>query len=131
MERGFKAFKFGWAPRDRTGDVSYCESMVRTARDAVGDCEIMVDPVGSMPFWPHGYKWALRTSHMLAEYDVVWFEEPLPADDLEGYKLLRAHSPVRSSAGEVLTRRQSFIPWIDGGALDLSLIHISEPTRPY
>ena len=85
----------------------------------MGDGEIMVDPGGSQQFWPHGYKWALRTAQMLAGYDVIWFEEALPADDIEEYKLLRAHSPVLISAGEVLTRRQSFTPWIEGGALDI------------
>jgi len=119
LARGFRAFKLGWGPFGRTEDASYDELLVRTARETVGDGEVMVDAGGSEQYWPHGYKWALRTAEMLAEYDVVWFEEALPADDLEGYKLLRAHSPVRISAGEVLARRQSFRPWIEGGALDI------------
>ena len=43
----------------------------------------MVDAGGSEQFWPHGYKWALETAKMLADYDVVWFEEALPPDDLK------------------------------------------------
>ena len=31
----------------------------------------MVDAGGSDQFWPHGYKWALQTAKMLANYDVV------------------------------------------------------------
>jgi L-alanine-DL-glutamate epimerase-like enolase superfamily enzyme len=50
---------------------------------------------------------------------VVWFEEALPPDDIEGFIKLREQSPVRISTGEVLTRRQSFIPWIERGALDI------------
>jgi L-alanine-DL-glutamate epimerase-like enolase superfamily enzyme len=56
---------------------------------------------------------------MLAEYDVVWFEEALPADALESYVRLREQAPLSISAGEVLTRRQSFMPWIERGAVDI------------
>ena len=119
LERGFKAFKLGWGNFGRTGDPADDERLIATARDTVGDCEIMVDPGGSQQFWPHGYKWALRTADMLNDYDVVWFEEALPPDDLEGYKMLREHARVMISAGEVLTRRQSFRPFLEQGALDI------------
>ena len=76
-------------------------------------------PGGSEQFWPHGYKWALETAQMLANYDVVWFEEALPPDDLEGYIELRRHSPVPIATGEVLTRRQSFRPFLERQAVDI------------
>jgi L-alanine-DL-glutamate epimerase-like enolase superfamily enzyme len=79
----------------------------------------MVDAGGSEQFWPHGYKWALETARMLADYDVVWFEEALPPDDLEGYIELRRHSPVPIATGEVLTRRQSFRPFLEQHAVDI------------
>ena len=117
--RGFRAFKLGWGPFGRETD-AYDEMLVRTARETVGEAgEIMVDAGGSEQFWPHGLKWALRASDMLAGYGVSWFEEPLPPDDLDGYRELRRQSRVRISGGEVLTRRQSFGPWIAGGALDI------------
>src|SRR5262249_19589250 len=83
LERGFKAFKIGWGPFGRR--TSYLdEAIVAAARKAVGpDIELMVDAGGSDAYWPHGYKWAIETAHMLAEYGVVWFEEPLRPDDLE------------------------------------------------
>ncbi len=119
VERGFRAIKLGWRPfgrRDRRTD----ELLIQTARDAVGpDVELMVDAGGSEQFWPHGYKWALETAKMLAGYDVVWFEEALPPDDLEGYIELRRHSPVPIAAGEVLTRRQSFRPFLERRAVDI------------
>ena len=93
---------------------------MQTARDAVGpDVELMVDAGGSEQFWPHGYKWALETAKMLADFDVVWFEEALPPDDIEGFIKLTEHAPVPISTGEVLTRRQSFIPWIERRAVDI------------
>jgi L-alanine-DL-glutamate epimerase-like enolase superfamily enzyme len=119
LERGFKAFKLGWGQFGRTGDPADDEKLISAARAAIGDADLMVDPGGSQQFWPHGYKWALRTAQMLDAYGVTWFEEPLPPDDLEGYKLLRLQAPVMISSGEVLTRRQSFEPFLDGGALDV------------
>ena len=56
---------------------------------------------------------------MLAAYDVVWFEEALPPDDLEGYVELRRHAPLPISTGEVLTRRQSFRPFLERRAVDI------------
>jgi L-alanine-DL-glutamate epimerase-like enolase superfamily enzyme len=119
VARGFKAIKLGWRPFGRR-DARTDELLVRTAREAVGtDVELMVDAGGSEQFWPHGYKWALQTAKMLRQYDVVWFEEALPPDDLEGYVELRRHSPVPIATGEVLTRRQSFRPWLERGAVDI------------
>ncbi len=89
VARGFRAIKLGWRPFGRR-DARTDELLIQTARDAVGaDVELMVDAGGSEQFWPHGYKWALNTARMLANYNVVWFEEALPPDDLEGYIELR------------------------------------------
>lgn len=119
LARGFKAIKMGWRPfgrRDRRTD----ELLVKTARDAVGpDVELMVDAGGSEQFWPHGYKWAIETARMLASYQVTWFEEALPPDDLDGYIELRRHAPLPIATGEVLTRRQSFWPFLQRHAVDI------------
>jgi L-alanine-DL-glutamate epimerase-like enolase superfamily enzyme len=117
--QGFRAFKVGWGPFGRVSD-AMDESIVRAARDAVGpDSLLMVDAGASDAFWSRGYKWALRTSHMLAEHDVAWFEEPLNPDALEDYVQLRRAAPVPIAGGEVLTRRQSFQPWLQAGAFDI------------
>lgn len=43
---------------------------------------------------------AMAFARELANYDVYWFEEPLPVPDFEGYKKLREMSPVRIATGE-------------------------------
>jgi L-alanine-DL-glutamate epimerase-like enolase superfamily enzyme len=118
LERGFRAFKIGWGPFGRV-DASTDEATVKVARQTLGaDVELMVDAGGSDAFWPHGYKWALRTAKMLADYDVTWFEEPLRPDDLDGYIQLTANAPLPITGCEVFTRRQSFIPWLERRAID-------------
>lgn len=116
---GFRAFKIGWGPFGRVSAATD-RAIVQAAREAVGgDCRLMVDAGGSDAFWPNGYKWARNTAEMLAEYDVYWFEEPLPPDAMEDFAKLREHSPVAIAGGEVLTRRQSFMPWMAARAFDI------------
>jgi L-alanine-DL-glutamate epimerase-like enolase superfamily enzyme len=118
LARGFKAIKMGWGPFGRVSN-QLDEAIVKTARETVGpDVELMVDAGGSADFWPHGYKWALQTAKMLAEYDVVWFEEALRPDDLQGYIKLTENAPLPITSCEVLTRRQAFMPWIEQRAVD-------------
>ena len=117
--QGFRAFKIGWGPFGRRSD-ALDERIVRVARDAVGsEALLMVDAGASDAFWPRDYKWAARTARMLAGYDVYWFEEPLLPDNLHDYVRLRESSPVPIAGGEVLTRRQSFTPWLESRAFDI------------
>ena len=117
--QGFRAFKIGWGPFGRHS-LQDDEAIVRAARDAVGsEALLMVDAGASDAFWRQGYKWAVRTAQMLAGYAVYWFEEPLLPDALEDYVLLRNTAPVPIAGGEVLTRRQSFTPWLQQRAFDI------------
>lgn len=119
VARGFKAIKMGWRPFGRRNR-QFDELLVKTARETVGDeVELMVDAGGSEQFWPHGTNWARNTAEMLADYNIVWFEEPLPPDDIDGYAELTRVSPVPIAGGEVLTRRQAFQPWIERRAVDI------------
>jgi L-alanine-DL-glutamate epimerase-like enolase superfamily enzyme len=118
-ERGFGAFKIGWGPFGRVSH-DLDERIVSAARDAVGPTSLlMVDAGGSDAFWPNGLKWALRTADMLASYDVTWFEEPLKPDALDDFVTLRRQASLPIAGGEVLTRRQSFAPWLQAGAFDV------------
>jgi L-alanine-DL-glutamate epimerase-like enolase superfamily enzyme len=119
VARGFKAIKMGWRPFGRRGDRNFDELLVKTARETVGPgVDLMVDAGGSEQFWPHRVQWARETALMLADYNIVWFEEPLAPDDIEGYIELTRTSPVPIAGGEVLTRRQSFLPWLQRRAVD-------------
>ena len=119
-EDGYRALKIGWGPFGRRNDTNLDEAIVRAAREGFGeDTRLFVDAGGSDAYWPQGLKWAIRTSHMLKDYNVGWFEEALKPDALEDFVELRKQSPVPIAGGEVLTRRQSFTPWFVRGAFDI------------
>ena len=117
--KGFRAFKIGWGPFGRES-AQLDQAIVSAARNAVGpDSLLMVDAGASDAFWSQGYKWAVRTAEMLADYAITWFEEPLRPDAMNDYIELRRRAPVPIAGGEVLTRRQSFQPWLQAGAFDI------------
>ncbi len=119
-EAGFRAFKIGWGPFGRSGHRRLDEAIVAAARDAAGaEARLFVDAGASDAFWPNGLNWAVNTARMLAEHGVGWFEEPLPPDALADYADLRRAAPVPIAGGEVLTRRQAFLPFLEGRALDI------------
>lgn len=117
--QGFRAFKIGWGPFGRHS-AAKDEEIVRASRKALpGDALLMVDAGASDAYWPQDYKWAARTARMLADHGVYWFEEPLPPDNLRDYVQLRNSSPLPIAGGEVLTRRQTFTPWLEQGGFDI------------
>ena len=118
--RGFTAYKIGWGPFGRAMNPALDEAIVRAAREAAGPAaSLFVDAGASDAHWPHGLKWAIRTADMLAGLGVGWFEEPLRPDAIEDYIDLRRASRLPIAGGEVLTRRQAFLPWLSRGALDI------------
>lgn len=119
-KQGFRAFKIGWGPFGRAMNAQLDEQIVRAARDAAGaESKLFVDAGASDAHWPHGLKWAMRTAEMLAKHDVGWFEEALKPDAIDDFCHLRRVSPVPIAGGEVLTRRQAFLPWLVRGAFDI------------
>jgi L-alanine-DL-glutamate epimerase-like enolase superfamily enzyme len=55
---------------------------------------------------------ALRRGQALAEWNVYWFEEPIPAHDLDGYAELTARLAVPVATGENLYGRASFAQFL-------------------
>jgi L-alanine-DL-glutamate epimerase-like enolase superfamily enzyme len=121
-EQGFTAYKIGWGPFGRVSK-EVDRAIVAAARKTIGeDALLAVDAGGSDAYWHGDAKWAINTAHMLQEYNVAWFEEAMSPDDYEGFAELTALSPVPISGGEVLTRRQSFQPY-----LTKRLVNIIQP----
>jgi len=99
--------------RDPSGD----RERVRVARQAVGPATaLMVDANGA-----YQRKQALAMADALAELGVVYFEEPVSSDDLEGLRLLRDRAPAGMSiaAGEYGYDGWYFQRMLDAGAVDI------------
>lgn len=97
VDDGFSAIKFGWGGfgRSREDDLA----LVGAARDALGpDVDLMVDAGLA---WGNDVKRAQKGINELdREHDVYWVEEPVMADNFEGYKQLSRATETRIVGGE-------------------------------
>ncbi len=89
---------------------------VKTARSAIGSAGLLVDANGAYP-----RKMALEFAERFAEFGVIWFEEPVSSDDLEGLRLMRDRAPAQMemAAGEYGYEPRYFRRMIDAGAVDV------------
>ena len=105
---GYRAFKFSlaipvWPLHDSEG-VRRIAKAAATVRDAVGpEAEICYDGHGR-----YDAKLALQVAHALADYDLLFFEEPVQPEDEEGMAEVAARSTIPIAAGERLTRLHEF-----------------------
>lgn len=89
---------------------------VRKARAAVGaEVALMVDADGAYP-----RKLALALAERFAEHDVCRFEEPVPAEDLAGLRLVAERGPagMEIAAGAAETDAGAFRRLLEAGAVD-------------
>ena len=90
---------------------------VRAAREAIGSkVELFVDANGA-----YTRKQALAEAQCFAEEGVSWFEEPVPATDLEGLRLFRDRAPAGMDcvAGEYGYALPDFRNLLCAGAVDV------------
>lgn len=92
--------------------VSEDAARLRAVRDAVGPAfEVMTD--ANQAF---AVDEAIRRARALEEFDVAWFEEPLPADDLGGHVRLARSTSVPVAVGESLYSALHFREYLQAGA---------------
>jgi D-galactarolactone cycloisomerase len=88
---------------------------VRAIRKAIGDeMALMVDA-------NHAYNAseAIRLARAIEPYDVHWFEEPVPPEDIEGYLEVKHNTSILIAGGECEYTRYGFRPWIERRAVDI------------
>ncbi|MEO0912467.1 MAG: mandelate racemase/muconate lactonizing enzyme family protein [Pseudomonadota bacterium] len=107
LSKGFRAIKMK-VGRDRLAeDVEKIAAM----REHLGpDTPLMVD--ANMKYTVEE---ALRAARAFAPYDLTWFEEPIPPDNLMGHKRLTDHSEIPIAAGENLRTINDFANLIAHG----------------
>lgn len=96
VDRGFRAIKFGWGPYGR--DLRLDRERIGAARAEVGpDVRLMVDG-----YIAGDLGQVTNFVASLAEFDLTWVEEPLPADRPGDLARLGRDAPVRIASGEQL-----------------------------
>lgn len=111
VAEGFKGMK------TKVGGLSMAEDVarVRALRDAIGpDVHLMVDANEA-----YNAATAIRIGQKLAELDLVWFEEPVNAQDLDAYLEVKAALPMAIAGGENLRTRYEFKPYLTRRAYDI------------
>ncbi|HCL28088.1 MAG TPA: hypothetical protein DIC52_06605 [Candidatus Latescibacteria bacterium] len=97
LDAGYETIKLGLGRFSLPADADVLVQGVRKVRQRVGpDIALMADAAMA---WSDREA-VLEISQALAEFDLGWLEEPLPADDLEGYAWLAGRSPVPIAGGE-------------------------------
>ena len=120
IDKGFTAVKFdpagpytlrgGHMPAmsDITQSVAFCEAI----RGAVGD-------KADLLFGTHGQfttAGAIRLGQAIAPYNPLWFEEPVPPDNVAQMAAVARAVPIPVATGERLTTKAEFAPVLREGA---------------
>ena len=88
---------------------------VKAIRDAIGpDVKLMVDANQA-----YNASSAIRIGQKLSDLDLVWFEEPVNAQDIEGYLLVKNSLPMAIAGGENLRTRYEFQQFLSKRAYDI------------
>jgi L-alanine-DL-glutamate epimerase-like enolase superfamily enzyme len=90
-------------------------SRLGAVREAVGDdFEIMVD--ANQAFTVEA---AIRRARLYEPFDLAWYEEPLPADDIDGHARLSAATTLPVAIGESLYSLSHFREYLQRGACSI------------
>ena len=123
VKRGFTAVKFdpcgpytamgGHQPR--LADLDIAVALTAAVRDAVGGrADLLIGTHGQ--FTAGG---AVRVANALAPYDPLWFEEPVPPDDVGAMAQVAARSPIPVATGERLTTKYEFARLLEARAASI------------
>jgi D-galactarolactone cycloisomerase len=88
--------------------------IVAAVRDAIGDTGLGVD---SNCAYDAGT--AVALGRRLEPYNLLWWEEPLSADDLIGYARLRSEIAIPIASGETLSTDQLIFDYIQSRLVDI------------
>jgi D-galactarolactone cycloisomerase len=89
--------------------------MTHAVRDAIGDkVALMVDA-------NHAYDAvaAIRLGRMIERHDISWFEEPVPPEDISGYRAVKEAIAIPVAGGECEFTRFGFRDLLASRAIDI------------
>ena len=123
IEEGFTAVKFDpvgpytiYDPRQLSlSSLSLSEQFVSKIRKTVGDrCDILFGTHGQMTSAS-----AVRLAKKLEQYDPLWFEEPVPPDNIDAMALVASKTSIPIATGERLSTKYEFAKVIEKKAASI------------
>jgi L-rhamnonate dehydratase len=110
---GYRALKLGWGPLGQ--DLHRDVELLTAARSVLGPGRaLMVD--GGMAYT---VKSAIALVERVHELDIYWLEEPLAADDYDGYRRLSDAVSIRIAAGEADSGLAPYRRLVEQGHVDV------------
>lgn len=124
VEQGYRFVKGGWGHDlsvafglDEKRDLA----IARTVREAIGpDTEMILDVV-ALAGWDSSH--AIRMCRRLDDENrLYWFEDPLPEQDIDGYRRLHEAVDTRICTGEKGWHAAHYAALIDSAAVDVIMV---------
>jgi L-alanine-DL-glutamate epimerase-like enolase superfamily enzyme len=117
VAQGYTAMKIRVSGRNIDDDVR----RVRAVRDAIGDrIALMADANQALDL-----NGAIALGRRLEEFNLAWFEEPIPAHQFEAYSILAAALDTPIATGESNYTRHEIKQLIDGRGADILMPDLS------
>jgi len=120
VDQGFTAIKFGWGPIGQSEKLDM--ELVEGARRGVGDKNDLLIDAGCC--WDTAT--AIRRAQQFKDYNILFLEEPLDRENLDGYKKLTNVSSVAIAAGEGEEGRFSWRSFIEQSGISYAQIDVEK-----
>nr|WP_205857761.1 mandelate racemase/muconate lactonizing enzyme family protein [Phytoactinopolyspora endophytica] len=124
VERALNARETGWPGiKVKVGKPRASDDAKRlgAVRDAVGDgMDVMIDANQSLTRAE-----AVRRAAAFADFDIFWFEEPLPADDVTGHQRLAQTTTIPVAVGESIYSVSKFREFLQVGAAEIVQVDVA------
>jgi L-alanine-DL-glutamate epimerase-like enolase superfamily enzyme len=123
MKRGFRAFKLRL-----TGNIATDIARVKAMRDVIGNDRALLADLNQRSTVPV----AIRLGRALEEFNLTWFEEPVPCHDHTGEAEISAALDVPVASGESIYTSRGILEMLRVHACDIvmpDLQHMGGPTE--
>jgi 2-dehydro-3-deoxyphosphogalactonate aldolase len=121
VKQGFTALKFDpipmvLSPKQLSLEtLQRAEAVVRSMREAVGEkCDILIGTHGQMTT-----SGAIRLAKRLEKYDPLWFEEPVPPENISEMARVARSTSIPIATGERLTTKYEFAELLEKQAASI------------
>jgi len=118
VDEGFTAVKFGWTPMGQSEKLDL--ELVEGGRRGVGEKNDLIVDAGCC--WDANT--AIKRAQQFQDYNVLFLEEPLNRENVEGYHKLTSVSPIPIAAGEGEAGRFSHQSFIERSGINIVQIDV-------